>query len=138
MDAVDADRLVARGVTFSAVFAGALGVLLLFAPDEVGGRLVPLPGAAVLVQLLAAALLGFGVLNWIGRHHKLGGIYGRAIVAANQMHFTVGALVLVNHGVRAGGSPAYWALSAIYVAFAVFFSQLLYGWRLPFRSGRLP
>jgi hypothetical protein len=138
MDAVDADRLVARGVTFSAVFAGALGVLLLFAPDEVGGRLVPLPGAAFLVQLLAAALLGFGVLNWIGRHHKLGGIYGRAIVAANQMHFTVGALVLVNHGVRAGGSPAYWALSAIYVAFAVFFSQLLYGWRLPFRSGRLP
>jgi hypothetical protein len=138
MDAVDADRLVARGVTFSAVFAGALGVLLLFAPDEVGGRLVPLPGAAVLVQLLAATLLGFGVLNWIGRHHKLGGIYGRAIVAANQMHFTVGALVLVNHGVRAGGSPAYWALSAIYVAFAVFFSQLLYGWRLPFRSGRLP
>jgi hypothetical protein len=99
---------------------------------------VPLPGAAVLVQLLAAALLGFGVLNWIGRHHKLGGIYGRAIVAANQMHFTVGALVLVNHGVRAGGSPPYWALSAIYVAFAVFFSQLLYGWRLPFRSGRLP
>jgi hypothetical protein len=138
MDAVDADRLVARGVTFSAVFAGALGVLLLFAPDEVGGLLMPLPGAAVLVQLLAATLLGFGVLNWIGRHHKLGGIYGRAIVAANQMHFTVGALVLVNHGVRAGGSPAYWALSAIYVAFAVFFSQLLYGWRLPFRSGRLP
>ena len=125
-----ADRLVTRGVTFSALFDGALGVLLLFAPDEVGGMLVPPPGAALLVQLLGAALLGFGVLNWIGRHHKLGGIYGRGIVASNQMHCVVGALVLVKHGLGAGGTTAYWILCALYVVQALFFSQLMFGWRL--------
>ena len=128
-----ADRLVTLGVTAAALFDAALGVLLLFAPDEVGGLLGAPPGSAIVLQLLAAALLGFGVLNWIGRHHKLGGIYGRGIVASNQMHSTVGALVLVRHGFGAGGSAAYWTLSALYVAQALFFSQLMFGWRWPGR-----
>ncbi len=125
-----ADRLVRQGVTFSAIFAGALGVLLLFAPDEMGARLVGASGATPLFQLLGTALLGFGVLDWIGRHHKLGGIYGRAIVGSNQMHFTAGALVLVKHGISAGGSTAYWVVAALYVLLAVFYSQLLFGWRI--------
>jgi hypothetical protein len=122
---------VKRGMGLSAVFLGALGALLLFAPDEVGGRLVPAPGvASPFMQLLGAGLLGFGTLNWIGRHHPLGGIYGRAIVASNQVHFTVGALLLVKHGLTAGGSIAYWTLSALYVAQALFFCHLIFGWRM--------
>lgn len=132
MDPEPADRLVTLGVTASALFDGALGVLLLFAPDEVGGMLGTPAGSAVLVQVLAAALLGFAVLNWIGRHHKLGGIYGRGIVASNQMHFTVGALVLVRHGFAASVSVAHWILAALYVVQALFFSQLMFGWRMPF------
>ena len=124
-------RLVKRGVGLSAIFLAAVGVLLLFAPDEVGGRLVPAPGvASPFLQLLGAGLLGFGILNWIGRHHPLGGIYGRAIVAGNQMHFAVGAIVLVKHGVSAGGSVAYWILAFLYVAQALFFYHLLYGSRM--------
>jgi hypothetical protein len=49
------------------------------------------------------------------------------------MHSTVGALVLVRHGFGAGGSAAYWILSALYVAQALFFSQLMFGWRWPGR-----
>ena len=130
------DRLVARGVTFSAIFVGALGALLLFGPEEMSRVLARSAGAAPLVQLLGAALLGFGVLNWIGRHHKLGGIYARAIVASNQMHFTVGAIVLLKHGLAEGGSTAYWLLSALYFAEALFFSQLMFGWRIWPLSGR--
>ena len=126
-------------MSLSAIFCAALGVLLLFAPDEVGGALVQPYGATPLVQLLSAALLGFGVLSWIGRHHPLGGIYGRAIVASNQMHFTVGALVLVRHGIREGGSMGYWIVAALYVVQALFFSQLMYGWRIwPFKRPETP
>ena len=90
--------------------------------------LVPAPGvSSPLMQLLGAGLLGFGTLNWIGRHHPLGGIYGRAIVSANQVHFAIGAVVLVKHGVSAGGSIPYWILSALYVVQAVYFSYLLFG-----------
>ena len=125
--------LVKRVVGLSAIFLGAVGALLLFAPDEVGGLLVPAPGvASPFLQLLGAGLLGFGALNWIGRHHPLGGIYGRAIVAGNQMHSTVGAVVLLKHGITEGASPAYWIVAALYVAQALFFSQLLFGW--PFRG----
>ena len=123
--------LVKRGVGLSAIFLGGVGVLLLFAPEEVGGTLVPAPGvASPFLQLLGAGLLGFGTLNWIGRHHPLGGIYGRAIVASNQVHFTVGAVLLVKHGVSAGGSIAYWTLSVLYVAQALFFSHLIFGPRM--------
>lgn len=123
--------LVKRAVGLSAIFLGAVGALLLFAPEEVGGLLVPAPGvASPFLQLLGAGFLGFGTLNWIGRHHPLGGIYGRAIVAGNQVHFTVGAIILVKHGVSAGGSIAYWTLSALYVAQALFFSHLIYGSRM--------
>ena len=41
-----------------------------------------------------------------------------------------GALVLVKHGISAGGSTAYWVVAALYVLLAVFYSQLLFGWRI--------
>ena len=120
--------LVKQAVGLSAIVLAVAGVLLLFAPDEIGGMLVPPPGlAGPFGQLLGAALLGFATLNWIGRHHPLGGIYGRAIVAGNQAHFTIGAVVLVKHGLSAGGPVAYWILAVVYVVEALFFSYLLYG-----------
>jgi hypothetical protein len=65
-------------------------------------------------------------LDWIARGAALGGIYGRPIVMANQMHATVGALVLLRHGLDAGGSAVYWTVTGFYGVAAVYFSYLAF------------
>lgn len=121
-------RLVRAGVTVSALCLAIVGAVLLFAPDEASRVLMPGSGRPVLVQLLGAALLGCGTANWIARGAALGGIYGRAVVAGNQTHLTVGALLLVKHGVEVVGAPhpAYWVLTVLYVFGAAFFSYLMF------------
>jgi hypothetical protein len=111
----------------SALCFAAIGALLLFAPEEVGSTLIPRAGGGPLVQLLGAALIGFGAMNWTARGSLLGGIYGRAVVVGNQAHLTVGALLLVKHSLVAGGSPAYWILTGVYVLGAGLFLYLFLG-----------
>ena len=60
------------GVTLSALCFAIIGAMLLFAPNEVTGVLPPAADGQVLVQLLGAALLGFGAMNWIARGAALG------------------------------------------------------------------
>ena len=83
-----------------------------------------MPGSShlILVQVLGGALVGFGIANWTARGAALGGIYGRAVVAGNQAHFMIGAILLVRHGLQAG-SPhtAFWVLTILYVIGAAFF-----------------
>ena len=107
------------------VFA-AVGTLLLFAPDEVSGALFARPGDSALFQLVGAAMFGFASMSWIARGSLLGGIYGRAVVAGNQTHLTIGALILAKHGIVAGGSPAYWLLTGVYLAGALLFNYLFF------------
>ena len=103
------------------------GAVLLFAPDEVGEILVAGSSHPILVQVLGAALVGFGIANWTARGAALGGIYGRAVVAGNQAHLMIGALLLVKHGLEVGAShPAYWVLTILYVIGAGFFSYLMF------------
>ena len=118
--------LVGSAVGLSALCFAAIGVLLLFAPKEVGEALLPRAEEGPLVQVLGAALLGFGAMNWIARRSVLGGIYGRAVVAGNQTHLTIGALLLVKHGLVAGGSAAYWTFAGVYVLGAGLFLYLLF------------
>jgi hypothetical protein len=114
-------------MTVSALCLATVGAVLLFAPDETIGMLAPGSGPPILVQLLGAALLGWGTSTWIVRRTLVGGIYGRAIVAGNQLHLTVGALLLVKYGVEAGVAlPAYWLLTVPYVVGAVFFGYLTF------------
>jgi hypothetical protein len=118
---------VRTGVTVSALCLAIVGAMLLFAPDEASSVLMPGCGHPVLVQLLGAALLGFGAANWIARGAALGGIYGRAVVAGNQTHLTVGALLLVKHIVDVGAPhPAYWVFTVLYVCGAAFFGYLTF------------
>ena len=112
-------------VTVAAAGFAALGVALLFAPDETGGVLVPGAGGPSM-QVLGAALLGIATMNWIARGAALGGIYGRPIVMANQMHATVGAVVLLRYGLDAGGSSVYWTVTGFYGVAAVYFSYLAF------------
>ena len=114
-------------VTVSALSLAIVGAVLLFAPDEAGGMLMLDSGDPVIMQVLGAALLGYGIANWTARGTLLGGIYGRAVVAGNQMHLMIGALLLVKHGAQVGApQPAYWVLTALYVFGAAFFSYLMF------------
>jgi hypothetical protein len=118
---------VRMGVTLSALVLAAAGAGLLFAPDEASGMLAPGSGRPILIQLLGAALLGWGASTWMVRGTFVGGIYGRAIVAGNQMHLMVGALLLVKYGLETDAAhPAYWVLTGLYVLGAVFFSYLMF------------
>jgi hypothetical protein len=118
--------LVQSGVALSAICFGAAGALLLFAPQEAGPKILGEGGGAPLAQLLGSAWLGFAAMNWVARGSLLGGIYGRAVVAGNQVHLTIGALVLVKNGVAAGGPLAYWLLTGVYVLGAGLFLWLLF------------
>lgn len=118
---------VRMGVTLSALGLAGAGAGLLFAPDEASSMLAPGSGGSILVQLLGAALLGWGASTWMVRGTLVGGIYGRAIVAGNQMHLTAGALLLVKYGLETDAAhPAYWVLTVLYVLGAVFFNYLIF------------
>lgn len=118
----------------AAVCLAALGLLLLFAGVEIMGAAFGATITEPFPAILGAALLGFASMNWIARHNILGGIYGRAVVAANQTHLTIGAIVLMKHGLTHGGSAGYWALTALYLAGGVLFGVLTMGRGLPTKS----
>lgn len=118
----------------SAVLLAVLGLSLLFAGAEIMGTVLAMPVAEPLPAILGAALIGFASMNWIARHHILGGIYGRSVVVANQAHFTIGAIVLIKHGIGHGGTAGYWVLAGVYAAGAVLFTVLLRGKGLPAKS----
>lgn len=111
----------------SAFFMAALGLALLFAGSELTTMMFASPIAEPFPAILGAAYLGVASMNWIARHNILGGIYGRAVVAANQTHLTIGAIVLVKHGLSHGGSPGFLILVGVYVTGAVLFTMLLRG-----------
>jgi hypothetical protein len=114
-------------MTMSAVGLAVLGALLVFAPGEMSGLLAPEAGDGALIQLLGAALLGFGATNWIARGAALGGIYGRAVIAGSQTHLTIGALLLVKRGADVGAAPpAYWLLTVLHVLGAGLFGYLTF------------
>jgi hypothetical protein len=120
-------RLVKAGVTLSAFCLGGLGALVLFAPEETARVLGAPVAGGPFMPLLASALLGLGAMNWIARGSMLGGIYGRSVVVSNQVHFTIGALVLLKHGVAVGASVACWTIAVLYLMGALFFVRLLVG-----------
>lgn len=112
----------------SAAVMAAIGLVLSFAPVETLALFgQPAAGAVpVLLQLTGALYLGFAFLNWTAKGSVLGGIYGRAVVLGNFLHFTMGALALLKVAIRAGSEPIIWILSAVYVVFAVWFGRTLF------------
>jgi hypothetical protein len=114
------------GIAISALGMAAVGVLLVFAPQESGAALVPGTSADALFQLLGASLLGFAAMNWTAKGAALGGIYGRAVVVGNLMHFLIGAFVLVPRALSDGGATAFLVLTALYVLGAALFVYLTF------------
>lgn len=112
----------------SAIVLFVGGLLMLFAPDVVLGRLVSgfPPGAAWIGSLLGAAWLGMAALNWSHRTTLLGGIYGRPVVYPNFVLFLVSALVLVRVVLRPGMPAVIWLLAAPVFALAIGYAMLLF------------
>lgn len=111
----------------SAVAAGAVALIALFAPDELlsfAGAAPTAPLAAV-VQLWAGALGGLAMVNWMSRENLIGGIYNRPLLIANVFHSVVGVTTLVRLAADEGGRVAI-AGAVIYGLLAAAFGRLLF------------
>lgn len=115
--------LVAAAILY---FAAALP--LLFAPEELLGWLGG-AGSSVdpaLLQVLAGAVFGFAILDWMSRYTKIGGIYGRPLVLANFIHAAIAALSLARASFGGSASPALWVGLALYAVLAAAFGAKLF------------
>lgn len=85
-------------LVISAVIYFAVALLLLFAPEEV----LVFAGAPAsildrtLLQIIGSAIFGFAMLNWLNRYGRVGGIFGRPVVAGNLAHAGTAGLLLAN------------------------------------------
>ena len=116
----------------SAVVMGAAGLAGTFMPQELL-RALHLPVSDVLtlmVQLHAALLLAFAMLNWMAKESLIGGIYNRPLAIGNLVHFVVGAITLVKF-ISGGAGPLFVIATVIYAAFAAGFGILVFGVRMP-------
>jgi hypothetical protein len=111
----------------SAIVMASLGLTGLFLPEELLTRVASSPDVQtiILVQICAAAYLGFAALNWMARGSMIGGIYGRPVTIANLLHFSVAALTLIKANIAAL-EPIVFALAGVYTIFAVCFGMVLF------------
>lgn len=113
-------------LSITAVFLGAVGASLTFAPAEVlawGGGAPDRP-TLVVAQACGAMALAWAVLCWMSRKQRIGGIYNRPLALANTLHFSMGALMLVR--LASDGGPFERVLLAPYVALALWWIRTLY------------
>lgn len=117
-------------MALSAVFLFLCGAGATFLPVELLQRLeAPVsPGAAVLVQLGGAAVLGFAMLNWMSRRSVLGGIYGRPLIVGNLLHFGSGAIGTVKLLLAHPDLSPFWPVGIGYSLFGAAFAALML-WR---------
>ena len=113
----------------SAMVMGIAGIAGSFLPHEVLSAIGIAPTGAlpVLVQLLAATLFAFAMLNWTARGSLIGGIYNRPVALGNLTHFVIGALALVKAAMNAGPHRTILVIAAvIYVLFAIAFTAVFF------------
>jgi hypothetical protein len=116
-------------MTAAALVLALLGLGALFAPQELLTYLGAAPSGFLppLVQLLAAALLGMAMIDWMAKGSKVGGIYNRPIAIGNLTHFAIGAISLAKFTIH--GHPPVFAIvvSVVYVVFALAFGVVVFG-----------
>ena len=84
-------------MTISALYLVIIGMCLSFLPEEIINYLNINSNVitTLFFQLLGALYLGFGILNWMLKGSRIGGIYNRPVLMGNFMHFLVGAIALI-------------------------------------------
>jgi hypothetical protein len=110
----------------SCVVYAVVGIAYLFAPAETatlfgfGGANAALP-----LQLLGAAYLGFAALNGMSRQSIAGGIYSRPLLVANLLFALTSALTMLRPLLVVSVPPMFWILFLASALFAVLFMRLL-------------
>lgn len=112
----------------SAVAMGAAGIAGTFLPQELLIALGVQPSGLlpVLVQLLAALLFSFAMVNWTARGSLIGGIYNRPVALGNLTHFVIGALALTKAAIAMRGNAIVWGAAFVYIVFAVAFTAVFF------------
>ena len=115
-------------MTASALFVAALGLAGSFLPQEFlhAAGAAPTPALTLLVQVTSALYLGFGMLNWMVRDSRIGGIFNRPVVVANLVHFVSAGLAMLKGVARDSGHDALWLVAIVYLAFAAGFGLVMY------------
>ena len=74
-------------LTVSTLFLGTIGLGLSFLPTEALNilHLKTSQTSALIMQLLGALYLGFGMMNWMAKGSIIGGIYNKPLVIGNLM-----------------------------------------------------
>ena len=80
----------------------------------------------VLVQLLAALLFAFAMVNWMARGSLIGGIYNRPVAIGNLTHFGIGALTLTKAVISGERTMPVVTFACLYVGFALAFTILFF------------
>ncbi|HET8772710.1 MAG TPA: hypothetical protein VFP80_02920 [Thermoanaerobaculia bacterium] len=111
----------------SAIVMALAGVAGSFLPAELLGAIgiAPVGLLPVMVQLLAALLFAFAMVNWTSRGSLIGGIYNRPVAIGNLTHFAIGALALLKAAMVAGPHRiVVLVAAAIYAVFAIAFTAV--------------
>lgn len=113
----------------SAIVMGALGAAGLFLPDEFLSVLhvTGVPVLSTVVQLYAALLLAFAMVNWTAKGSLIGGIYNRPVAIGNLFHFAIGAITIAKVVFARPTPPSLWIAAAVYALFAVGFAVIFFG-----------
>ncbi|NNF59643.1 MAG: hypothetical protein HKN04_15510 [Rhodothermaceae bacterium] len=119
-------RLTTVGVTVFAVLLLGAGAALTFLPEEIGAAVSGSSTPPIVLAVLGAALFGLGLLNWTARQAPIGGIYGRPVLLANLVHFTVGGLALLRVALAEPVGVGFWGVTLVYLAGLVFYGVLLF------------
>jgi hypothetical protein len=116
-------------MNLSALWMAVLGLLSSFLPQEILAhyRFGPDRHAALLIQILGAAYLGFAMLNWMAKDNLMGGVYSRPVAMGNMFHFFVAALALIK-AVMSGSARTseMIAASLVYCVFAIWFGMVVF------------
>ena len=115
-------------MTVSGVINFVAGILLIFIPEELLSWTDGNAGEAAIlaVSLLGTAMLGFGMLNYMGRNAIYGGIYGKPILLSNLIFHTIATVNLLKFAMNSNGIIViYTAIAgALYLLFAAGFIRL--------------
>ena len=105
-----------------------LGVGLDFLPQEVASNLgfgsamlAPLP-----LQVLAAAFLGVGFMNWLSKDNPMGGIYARPLALQNFLLFGVGAITLDRTALHGTAARGFQLAAIMFTVLALAFGWLMF------------
>ena len=111
----------------SAAYLAIGGALTLFGADSILPTVISnFPASGMFVgQMIAGAWLAMAAMNWNSRGQTLGGIYGRPVVYANVVLYTVTAFGVVRAALVLGASPWLWAVVVPAGVFAAVYGVLM-------------